>query len=220
MDGRLDDAPWKDAAWSEPFADISGPEHPTPRYATRMKMLWDEQNLYIGAKLDEPHVWATLRGHDDVVFNDNDFEVFIDPDWDGRNYFEIETNALGTVFDLLLMKSYRDGGPADHGWDAKGMKLAVHVDGTINDARDTDRGWSVEIALPWSLFAEYTRGACPPNVGDVWAMNFSRVEWQIDIESGNYLRKQGLKEDNWVWRPTGEVNMHLPDRWGRVRFER
>ena len=51
----------------------------------------------------------TLTEHDSVIFQDNDFEVFIDPDGDNHNYYEIEINALNTEWDLRLPKPYRDG---------------------------------------------------------------------------------------------------------------
>ena len=72
-------------------------------------MLWDDTYLYVGALLEEPHVWATLTQHDSVIFHDNDFEVFIDPDGDNHEYCEIEINALNTEWDLFLNKPYRDG---------------------------------------------------------------------------------------------------------------
>ena len=75
-------------------------------------MLWDDDFFYIAAALEEPHVWATLTEHDSVIFQDPDFEVFLDPDGDNHSYYEIEINALGTVWDLRLVKPYRDGGPA------------------------------------------------------------------------------------------------------------
>ena len=58
-----------------------------------------------------------MTERDSVIFRDNDFEVFIDPDGDTHAYYELEINALGTVWDLLLLKPYRDGGPAINGWD-------------------------------------------------------------------------------------------------------
>src|SRR5690242_7601187 len=76
IDGKLDDATWQAAPWSEAFVDIEGDRKPRPRFRTRMKMLWDDQALYIGAELEEPHVWATLTRHDSVIFQDNDFEIF------------------------------------------------------------------------------------------------------------------------------------------------
>ena len=116
-------------------------------------MLWDGDHLYIGAWLEDHDVWATLTDRDSIIYHDNDFEVFIDPDGDGRDYFEIEVNALGTVFDLLLERTYRAGGPARHSWNLAGLSLAVVVDGTLNDPNDIDRGWSVEMAIPWGALA-------------------------------------------------------------------
>src|SRR5262249_7710511 len=149
VDGRLDDAAWEAAPWSEDYVDMEGDKKPRPRYRTRMKMLWDNACLYIAAELQEPHVWGTLTQHDSVIFHDNDFEVFLDPDGDSHLYAELELNTLNTTWDLLLTKPYKDGGKAIDAWEIQGLRTAVHVDGTLNDPRDTDRGWSVEIRWPW-----------------------------------------------------------------------
>ena len=78
-----------------------------PRYRTRVKMLWDEIYLYVAAEMEEPQPWADCCLHDAVVYKDNDFEVFIDPDGDNHQYTEIEVNARGTLWDLFLVKPYR-----------------------------------------------------------------------------------------------------------------
>lgn len=218
IDGRLADAGWQSAPWTEEFIDIEGDSNPKPLYRTRAKLIWDDTHLYIAAEIEEPHVWATLRQHDEIVFHDHDFEVFIDPDGDSRMYAEIEINAFGTIFDLLLERTYRSGGPADHGWNVNGLRSAVHIDGTINQPRDEDRGWSVEFAIPWTTFADLTQQALPPRGGDTWRMNFSRVEWRMQIIDGAYRKVAGLREDNWVWSPQGEIDMHRPERWGYVAF--
>ncbi len=218
IDGRLDDDAWRDAQWTEDFVDIEGDAKPRPRFRTRAKMLWDDQYFYIGAELEEPHVWATLTEHDSVIFQDNDFEVFIDPDGDNHNYYEIEINALNTVWDLRLPKPYRDGGPALNEWEIPGLKTAVHIDGTLNDPRDTDRGWSVEMAIPWEVLAEFAGCPAPPRDGDQWRVNFSRVEWQIRIVNGRYQKVPNTPEDNWVWSPQGVIDMHRPETWGYVQF--
>src|SRR5258706_3672632 len=80
IDGALDEAAWRDAAWTDDFVDIEGSRQPAPTLRTRVKMLWDDQYLYIGADLVEPALWATLKAHDSVIFHENDFEFFIDPD--------------------------------------------------------------------------------------------------------------------------------------------
>jgi hypothetical protein len=217
IDGRLDDSAWRDAPWTDRFVDIEGAKKPRPRFHTRAKMLWDDNYLYIGAELEEPHVWATLTEHDSVIFHDNDFEVFLNPSGDGRNYFEFEINALNTGWDLFLPKPYREGGKADNSWEIPGLKTAVWVDGSLNNPRDRDHGWTVEIAFPWDAFASRAP-VSRPRTGQEWRINFSRVEWGANIQNGKYVKVPGLPEDNWVWSPQGLINMHVPDRWGYVRF--
>ncbi len=56
--------------------------------------------------LGEPAIWGKLTKRDAIIYKDNDFEVFIDPDGDGLNYYELEINALGTIMDLFLKKPY------------------------------------------------------------------------------------------------------------------
>lgn len=217
VDGRLDDAAWQQAPWTEEFVDIEGNVKPKPRFRTRARMLWDDDNFYIAAELMEPHVWGTIRERDAVIFQDPDFEVFIDPDADSHEYYEFEMNALNTVWDLRLVKAYKDGGPALNEWHIAGLRTAVHVDGTLNDPKDTDRSWTLEIAMPWAALKEFSRQACPPRNADRWRVNFPRVQWQIETVGG-YRKVPKTPEDNWVWSPTGIVDMHRPEKWGIVEF--
>ena len=218
IDGKLDDEAWKAAPWSEDFGDIEGDKKPKPRYRTRMKMLWDANNLYIAAELEEPDVWATITEHDAVIFQDPDFEVFIDPDGDNHLYAELELNARNTTWDLLLTKPYRDGGTAINGWEIAGLKTAVAIDGTLNNPKDKDRGWTVEIAWPWASLKELGNAAAPPKDGDQWRINFSRVEWDTKVKDGKTVKIKGKPEHNWVWSPQGAIDMHRPERWGYVQF--
>jgi predicted metalloprotease with PDZ domain len=218
IDGRLDDEAWKSAPWTDPFVDIQGDARPRPRFQTRAKILWDEKYLYVGALLEEPHVWGTRTKHDSVIFRDNDFEVFIDPDGDNQEYYEIEINPLNTEWDLFLKKAYRDGGPARNEWEIPGLNTAVHIDGTLNDPSDTDASWSVELAIPWKALAEHAHRPAPPADGDQWRINFSRVEWWHEASGGKYQKIPAVPEENWVWSPQGGIDMHRPERWGYVQF--
>jgi hypothetical protein len=218
IDGVLDEPAWRAAAWTDDFVDIEGNIRPTPRFRTRAKMIWDDSCLYIGAELAEPHVWATLRMRDTIIYHDNDFEVFIDPDGDNHEYYEFEMNALNTVWDLFLDRPYRDGGHANTSWDIAGLRTAVRVHGTLNNPADTDTGWTVEIAMPWKALGEYAHRPSPPAIGDRWRIDFSRVEWQVVVDGGSYRKVSGKDEDNWVWSPQGVVNMHQPETWGYIQF--
>ncbi len=220
IDGRLNETDWQHAAWTRDFQDIEGQSKPAPRFRTRAKMLWDDRYFYVAAELEEPHVWGTLTNHDAVIFRDNDFETFIDPNGDSHEYYEIELNALNTEWDLLLKKPYKDGGPALNEWEIPGFKSAVHVEGTLNNPADVDNGWVVEIAFPWKSLASYAHRPAPPREGDQWRVNFSRVEWQVHVIDGKYEKVADTPEDNWVWSPQGIVDMHRPEKWGYVQFSR
>jgi Carbohydrate family 9 binding domain-like len=224
IDGRLEPAVWDAAPWTREFQDIRGGDRPAPRLKTRTAMLWDDRNLYVAARMEEPHLWATLLDRDSVIYHDHDFELFIDPDGDTHDYYELEINALGTEWDLLLERPYRDGGPANNDWNIEGLRSAVHLDGTLNDPSDVDRGWTVEISVPWHALAEFAQLPSPPVPGDRWRMNFSRVEWTLDIVDGTYVKRvdpdsgEQLPEENWVWSPQGLIAMHYPEMWGVVQF--
>ncbi|MBX3117783.1 MAG: carbohydrate-binding family 9-like protein [Fimbriimonadaceae bacterium] len=218
LTGRLDDPQWERASWTDDFLDIQGESLPKPRFMTRAKMLWDDEFFYIGAELEEPHVWGTLTEHDSVIFHDNDFEVFIDPNGDNHEYYEFEINALGTYWDLLLTKPYRDQGSPVNGWEIPGLKTAVFVHGTLNDPTNVDNGWTVEIAFPWKALGECAHKPVPPKLGDCWRVNFSRVQWEHQIIEGKYKKTPKKPEDNWVWSPQFAIDMHRPEHWGIVQF--
>jgi hypothetical protein len=78
----------------------------------------------------------------------------------------------------------------------------------------------VELAFPWEVLGKLSTKKAPPSEGDQWRVNFSRVQWQIEIKDGKYHKVKGKKEDNWVWSPQGVVDMHRPEKWGYVQFTR
>jgi hypothetical protein len=187
-------------------------------------MLWDDSCFYIAAEISDPQVWAILKQHDEIIFRDNDFEVFIDPNNTTHRYFELEFNALNTVFDLFLNKPYRNGGSAMINWDAEGLRSAVKVQGTLNEPSDVDKGWTIEIAIPFKAISLGNDVQVPVD-GTVWRLNFSRVEWDTRVVNGNYVKLtdnngRNLPEHNWVWSPQGVIDMHYPERWAYLQFNK
>ncbi|MCG9793130.1 carbohydrate-binding family 9-like protein [Flavobacterium algicola] len=220
VDGEDSDQAWNEVAWTEPFIDIEGVKK--PKYKTQIKMLWDDKYYYILAKMEEPHVWANLTKRDTIIFYNNDFEVFVEPDNDTHNYYELELNALNTAWDLFISKPYRAGNVVLNDWNIDGLQSAVKINGTINNPTDTDEGWMLEIAIPWDV---YKTGYFQKNVpaDKFWRVNFSRVNWDHQITDGKYDRKRDANgklahEYNWVWSPMGVINMHEPEKWGYVFF--
>lgn len=226
IDGVVEGDPaWEGIAWTSDFVDIGA--GPKPRLRTRAKVRWDESFLYFAAHLEEPDVFANVTSHDDVVFRDNDFEVFVDLDGSTHAYKETELNAIGVTWDLFLAKSYMDGGHEDsrrvdpqHGFEMfPPARAATKVVGPVNDPRVRNGGWTAELALPLSSLSLNTTAELPPKPGQFYRLNFSRVEWRVKDVDGHYEKDPKYKhEDNWVWSRQGEIQVHLPERWGVLQL--
>jgi len=235
IDGNLDERAWADVPWTEDFVDISL-EDVVPRLKSRVKLRWHQDWLFLAAELEEPQVWANISNtchclnpdEDQVIFHDNDFEIFVDADGSNHNYKEFEMNAFNQTWDLLLNKPYGDDGFenssrvfGDEGWDMQPpLHSGVIVDPpeALNNALYQGRVWTLEVALPVGKLVEGTRSE-GAKVGGFWRINFSRVEWTV-VQVGNAYWKDPAHpaEDNWVWSPQGEIQMHLPERWGFLFF--
>ena len=194
-------------------SDLSGRrQHAHP---TQVRMLWDEEQLYVLFIATDPDAWSTLADRDDRLWNEEVVEFYADPDGDGANCVEIEVNPLNTVVDLLLSKPWGQNGRGYFDWSPQ-FATAVHVEGTINDPSDRDQYWSVEMALPWSIFASDMLDVAggrqlPPRPGDEWRCNFYRYE---PLRTG--VVETAVEYS--AWSPVGEIDFHRPDRFGTVVF--
>ncbi len=219
IDGALDDAAWRDAPWTEDFGDMASGARPEAALRTRVKMLWDDSYLYIAADIAGPHLWAEMTRHDAPLYQENAFEFFVDPDGDNHEYYEFEINARNTTWDLFLPRPYRDGGQGLSDWEILGLKSAVRLDGTLNDPSDVDRGWTIEMAVPWFALGEQAHRPAPPHAGDQWRLNFTRVESPLRVEDGRYRKIDGQPSRVFSWARQYVSDIHRPETWGYVQFE-
>jgi len=236
IDGKLDEDAWTVIQWSDDFQDIS--TDVIPRFRTRMKLRWDDDWLYIAAELEEPEIWANISetchcindDQDQVIFHDNDFEVFIDVDGSNHHYKEFEINAENQTWILMLDKPYSDGGVENSsrvfGQDGYDMQpplscgVKINPENALNNPTVKGNHWTVEVGMPISKILEATlHPNKSPKHGDYWRINFSRVQWRVLVENEIYVKDPKYPhEDNWVWNPIGEIAMHLPERWGFLQF--
>jgi hypothetical protein len=225
---------WRAAPWVDAFVDLVTGE--LAWFGTRSALLWDDACLYIAFELEEPNLVATLAARDDLLYQENDVEVFVaGPD----AYYELEVNALNNVYEVLWV--WRDAlapGGRLHGqegfavagrrttslsgvgghvhprgervgfldWDLEGLAHAVELRGTLNDPRDRDAGWRVELALPWASLAPLVDGtSAVPRPGDSWRVECSRFEW---------TSRDGAALDQsvgWAWAAHGHYDSHMPE---------
>ncbi|MEL7020568.1 MAG: carbohydrate-binding family 9-like protein [Bacteroidota bacterium] len=221
IDGQLNERAWQQAAYTSDFVDISHPTASTPLLRTQVQVLWDTTYLYVAARMEEPHVWATLTQRDTLIYMDDCFELFLDPGGDGIHYGEWEWNAHNTRWDMLILHPYRVPYHAHRidEWETKHIRHAVHIQGTKNNPTDQDRGWSIEIAIPWTALIPLSPTARRPQRGEWWRANFMRVDWLMDVK-GQHYHKRDLPSAArfWVWSPTGAVDIHRPECWGYLQF--
>ena len=156
VDGLANEEAWEDAEWTDLFMDIQGTEESAPYYNTRVKMLWDDSYFYVYAEMEDEHVWGDIEERDAVIFYNNDFEVFIKPNEFQPYYAEFEVNTLGTLWDLFLARPYRRNGPVLDEWDVNGTKVGIDIQGSLNDPKDIDNGWSIELAIPIAPLTQLT----------------------------------------------------------------
>lgn len=243
IDGHLDEPVWQAVPRSPRFSDmISGARG---LHDTRAAVLWDEACLYVGFWVEEPDVQADLTERDALICRNNDVEFFL-AGRDAYYEFEInalatiyevlfiwdnEYHKVDYAQEPTLDKSHPKAkefngvGLKTHprglrtgfwAFDFPGLQWGVHVDGTLNDNSDRDRGWTVELALPWSgmkWLAAADNRPLPPREGDILRMDFSRF---------NRYREAPPNEDSgaWFWSPHGCRDSHIPECYPIVRFTR
>jgi len=238
IDGKLDEPVWQVAPTSPRFVDIITGE--PALYDTRAMVIWDDRHLYVAYRVEEPNVQAKYTQQNDPIYYDNDVELFIaGPD----AYYEFELNAYNTTYEVFFIweEAYESGGFAaapefarsrlrpfngvgftthprgrrlgQFAWTFPGKQNAVHIDGTLNDSSKSDRGWTVELAFPWTGFRWLaTDGrSVPPRHGDVWRMDFSRF---------NTYKAPPPAQDSggWVWTRHGVWDSHIPECFVFVEF--
>jgi len=205
VDGNLDDEAWKDAVAVGPFSMpwLGGGDHP-PAKATRAKLLWDREHLYIAADMDDADLYADIDEHDGNTWDNDVFEAFIKPALDKPAYYEFQVNAKNTQFDCFIPRRGHVGRfKRQHEF---GMESAVRLRGTLDDWTDRDEGWSVEIKIPWTSLM-HTGGR--PEPGDQWRFALCRYDFDVAREAPELSTSA----------PLSRLNFHLHEDYQPIVFE-
>ena len=210
IDGKMDEAAWKDAPTTGLFVNTLTGAPAT--HKTEAKLLWDNQNLYIGFENADSDVWSTLTKRDDKLWSQEVVEVMIDADRNGKSYIEMQVAPNGNVFDTYLPEYRKYENDLDpkrkaYDWNSK-AKVAVNVIGTLNKRDDQDKGWVAEIAIPLSDVGGLSAPAVvTPKLGDTWRINLFRM----DAPEGKPQVASG-------WSPPMVGDFHALDKFGEVVF--
>ena len=201
IDGVLAESAWDRADKAGPF--VRSLDGKPASAATEVRLLWDDDYLYVAFLAEDTNVSGAFFKDDEKLYTSNVVEIFLDPSGDGSHYDEIEVAPTNALFDASFAGGARQG--MDLSWSSR-AKHAVRVDGTLNDPRDVDRGWTVELAIP---FASLTGMPKPrPQRGDRWKFNLYRLR-----------QGPGQPDEGQAYSPPMRGDFHALDRFATMRFE-
>jgi len=213
LDGKLDEAAWVDAPFTNVFVNTLTGE--PVRQKTSAKMLWDDKFLYVAFESQDDDIWGEFDKRDDKLWQQEVVEMMIDANGDGKTYTEFQVSPKGMLFDTYLPE-YRkyediiDPKAKPFSWNS-GIKAAVKIEGTLNKRDDVDQSWTTEIAIPLADVNGMAKAIdsvkVPPAFGDTWRLNLFRLD----------LNKNGAQEAQ-GWSAPLVGDFHKLDRFGTVTF--
>jgi len=211
IDGVLEKEFWGQIASTGNFY-IAGDSNKRGQRKTEVKMAWDDENLYIAWIAEDRNITAETTAPDGDVWWDDVVEIFISPWNDRYHYYEIDINARGTVFDAEMEnhveQQWYQGLKADTSFTASNMQVAIKIDGTLNQPKDSDKRYTVEIAIPFASFAPTRQ--CPPMDGANWRLNLFRGDMKKRQEPA------GMYE--WSRNFWTQAAFHIPRGFGHLLF--
>ena len=183
LNGRLDEEFWRRGTAASGFRQENPDEGATATEETEVYVVYDADNLYIGAFLhdsDPQGIIAYQKERDAMLMTDDRFMWILDTFLDGRTGYFFEINPAGLMGDGLLGGGGGRGGGGGGGGGGGmfgGFSVNKSWDG-IWEAR-VDRngdGWTAEIRIPFR-----TLNFNPDR--DTWGINFHRTVRRKQEES-------------------------------------
>ncbi len=201
VDGKMDEPVWLRSPWTAWWTPPNGKDGAAPR--TRARFAWTESHLYVGVFSEDSDVWGTFTDRDSNTWEQEVIELFIDADGDKKDYLELQVTPKNVVFDAKFEKHRSDLAKA-RAWNMAGFETAVQVDGTLNERDDTDKSWTVEMAIP---IAQVPGAKSPAAHGNLWRFNMFR--WDFPKTGGQRAA---------AFSPPVVPDFHALDKFGKLRF--
>jgi hypothetical protein len=207
LDGKLGDRLWTLATPVSMRETVSGKNG---RFETNVRLLYNNQYLYVGFQCEDTYVWGTHTRRDAPIYDEECVEVFLDPANSGYCYFELNLSPRNVIYDAFVLTARTEKTPGAKilplfSYDMEGLITQTHIEGEA-DKPGKAKGWTAEYAIPFSecLGAPHL----PPISGDRWRVNLYRID---SVKKG--------EQTLYAWNPTGYLKFHIPWRYGILHFE-
>lgn len=207
LTGKLDDPLWQQAETATLVDAVTGEPG---RFSTEVKVLYDDTFLYVGFNCQDDYVWGTVTKRDGPIWNEETVEVFVNPIGATHQYYEINVSPKNVIFDSCILNRRTKSDPNNSfiglpEWNPDGLRTATHILGSA-DQHGAATGWTAEYAIPHTALIGAPN--TPPKSGDVWRINFYRID-----------SPERDQREHYAWSPTGRPAFHLPWRFGYLKFE-
>lgn len=210
IDGKLEEEAWQRTE-SRSLDYFYRVEKPSDRQNTVFRMLWDEENLYVFFACEDLYITARETKRDGKPYLDDCAEIFLIPAPDSLYmHYGFEVNLYKASNDFIYLNNIYQGQRGSvYSYDPD-FEVAVSVDGTINDNSDLDKGWSMEMAIPLTLFKGMDKFS-PVQTGNHWA--FLAIRQERNDATGNRRTTSTIF-------PIYDIskNVHQPNRFGLMEF--
>jgi hypothetical protein len=180
IDGKADEVAWNQAQSIEGFSLPWLGEAARPaKTATKARLMWDRENLYFFATMQDSDLYADVKEPDGATWENDVFELFFKPANDKPGYYEFQVNAAGTVMDMFIPRRGSGGYRRFKDDTVFHVAAKVSLDGTLNHWQDRDSTWSVEGRIPWT---DFMRTGGRPARGEIWRFALCRYDYSVDFE--------------------------------------
>ena len=208
IDGSLDEIDWKKAQVINFYHLKRGgiQDYQEAESRTFGRLLWDKDYLYVSFEAFDKDIWGYYTERDDTTCREDVLEIFLKPDAQKASYYNFEVNALGTVYDAFNVR--RGAGYRWSKWDCEGLRIGIKIKGSLNNWKDEDEYWVLEVAIPFSAFEEITPS---PEIGNEWSFALCRYDYSVYLEEGSELSSTAK---------LSKLNFHFWEDYDKLLFQK
>ena len=206
IDGGWEKVPWQKVKFLE-LTNIMGnvPKH---RPRTQVKVLYDDDNVYVIFRVEDRYVRAVAQEIHGRVWEDSCVEFFFTPDSDVENgYFNLEANCGGTILFHCHDRMKKKTIPVKIS-DCEQIEIAHSLPKIIDPEITDPMTWTLEYRLPFAVLEKYWSLSRPCH-GTIWRANF-------------YKCGDKTSHPHWLtWSVVDypKPNFHLPQFFGILEFK-
>ena len=210
INGKMDEVSWSktEARTLDYFYRV---DKPTDQQKSTFRMLWGKEKFYVFFEMEDQYITARETKRDGQPYLDDCAEIFFITAPDSLDtHFGYELNLNKAVNDFIFFNDYVKGKDVVYKTFNPDFEVEITYDGTINDNSDIDKGWTMEMAIPYSNFGELGKVvAIEP--GNKWAFLAIRQD-RNDAE--------GDRRSTSTIFPIYDIskNVHQANRFGLMEF--